>query len=258
MMKNIFTMNFVLFISFLVVGYAVSTKFYHPNSAYANAPGLSISTDPNSIQVMKNGQQSFLLMFVDKLDPDLAHLESLWLVTNLPPAASLQVFPIYPTARESITTFEIHLLQSFKLDRKNEHLTIDQETINFLKANNYWWSGYFIIESNSLPLILDTLIPFDDNGEVANNHQFIRDPDGVINDTHNGFSNQLLRMQNICNRLSGLTQNPASIGDILTSSDLLVTDLEPGQFEVEWNKFLTAKQNLNCTFPTLEISQTNQ
>ena len=87
MMKNTFTMNFVLFISFLVVGYAVSKKFYHPTYAIANAPGFSISTNSNSVQVMKNGQQSYLLMFVDKLDPDQAQLESLWLVTNLPSAA---------------------------------------------------------------------------------------------------------------------------------------------------------------------------
>jgi hypothetical protein len=129
--------------------------------------------------------------------------------------------------------------------------------ISLLKANNFWWSGYFIIESKSLPVILDTLMPFDDEGDVADNHQFINNLDGVKNDTQNGFSNQLLRVQKICNRLSGLTQNPASIGDMLTSSNLLVTDMDPDQFEIVWNKFLSNKQNLNCTFPTLEISQTN-
>jgi hypothetical protein len=157
-----------------------------------------------------------------------------------------------------MSAFENQLLQSFKLDRKNDRLTIDQETINLLKANNYWWSGYFIIESKSLPVILDTLFPFENAGEVADNHPFISDLDGVKNDTQNGFSNQLLQMQNICNRLSGITQNPASIGDVLTNSNLLVTDLEPDQFEIELNKFLLTKQNLNCTFPTLEISQTNK
>ncbi len=150
------------------------------------------------------------------------------------------------------------MLQSFNLDRKNDRLTIDQEMINLLKANNYWWSGYFIIKSKSLPVILDTLIASENDGELADHQQFISDLDGVKNDPQNGFSYQLLQMQNICNRLSGLNQNPVSIGDMLTNSNLLVTDLEPDQFEIEWNKLLSNKQYLNCTFPTLEISQTNQ
>jgi hypothetical protein len=257
-MKNPITMNFMLFISFLMIGYSVSTKFYHPSYAFSSGSSLSISTNSNSIQALKNGQHNFMLILVDTLDPYKANLESLWLITNLPPDATLQVFPIYPTGSESITAFENQLLHSFKLDNKNDSLTIDQATIKFLEENNYWWSGYFIIESDSLSIMLDTLTPTLDFGEIAVKDEYVSDQHGEENDPQNMFSYQLAQMQTICNRLSEISQNPTSISDILTNSKKLATNLEPAQLEIELKKLISTKQQLNCTFPTLEISQINK
>lgn len=257
-MKNPITMNFILFISFLIIGYSVSTKFYHPSYAFSSGSSLSISTNSNSIQSLKNGQHTFMLILVDTLDPDTANLESIWLITNLPPEATLQVFPIYPTSSGSITAFEDQLLHCFKLDNKNDRLTIDQITIKFLEENNYWWSGYFIIESDSLSEILDTLTPTLDFGVITVKDEYVSDQHGKENDPQNIFSYQLAQMQTICNRLSEISQTSSSISDILTNRKNLATNLEPAQLETELKKLISTKQQLNCTFPTLEISQINK
>ena len=258
MMKNTISMNFMLFIGFLVMGYSVSTKFYHPTYAISGGSSLSIATTSNSIQSLNNGQRNILLILVDTLDPTKANLESIWLLTNLPPDATLHVFPIYPTGSETITKFEKQLPQSFKLDEQNDRLTIDQDTIGYLEDNNYWWSGYFIIDSNSLPKILDTYATGEDFGEIIYQDEFVSDMDGLKNDPQTVFAHQLALMQNICHRLSGIAQNSTSMRNILTDSNHLVSNLEPDQLEIELKKLIENRKNLNCTFPTLEISHVNK
>ena len=258
MMKNTINMNFMLFIGFLVIGYSVSTKFYRPTYAISGGSSLSIATTSNSIRSLNNGQRNILLFLVDTLDPTKANLESLWLLTNLPPDATLQVFPIYPTGSESVTEFEKQLLKSFKLDEENDRLTIDQHTIGYLEDNNYWWSGYFIIESDSLPETLDAYATGEDFGEIIYQDEFSSDRNGVKNDPTTEFNHQLALIQNTCHRLSGITQNSTSLRKILTDSNHLVSNLDPDRLEIELKKLIVNRKNLNCTFPTLEISQVNK
>src|SRR4030043_1883971 len=163
-MKNPITMNFLLFIGFLVIGYSVSTRFYNPKyGALSNPSSVSLTKTVNSIPSLDNGQRTILLIGVNTLDPFKAKLESLWLVTNLPPDTTLQFLPIIKTGNETNSDFEGRLYSSFKLDKKNGNLTLSQDFIDLLKKNNYWWSGYFVIDHFAVVGMINSVGNSEDN-----------------------------------------------------------------------------------------------
>jgi len=256
MMKNPITMNFLLFIGFLVIGYSVSTRFYQPEySAESSPSSLMISRSSNPIQSLNSGQRNILLIGVNTIEPSEAQLESLWLVTNLPSDSTLHMFPIFPSGNETISDFEVQLYRSFKLDKKNGRLTLGQDFIKTLEENNYWWSGYFVSDHVAMTEILNIIGEAGENRTATFGDQFILESPEGNNNPQKTFSIQLALMQSACQILSGLSQNPDLRQVFSLSPTHLLTDLDFNQFLIEWDTLLSNQQSPNCKFPTLEISR---
>jgi hypothetical protein len=255
MMKNPITLNFLLFIGFLVIGYSVSTKFYHSDfGEISNASILMTTGGSKSIQSLNNGQRNILLIGVNTINASEAQLESLWLVTNLSSDSILRMLPIFPSGNETISDFEYNLYRSFKLEKQNGNLALDQQFIRVLEENNYWWSGYFVIDHVAMKKFMNLLGKADDNGEIIYRVQLIEEIPEAIEDPKKAFSIQLAIMQIACQRLAGLSQNPDLSQVIMLSPTHLLTDLDLYQFRTEWKKLFSDEHNPNCMFPTLEQS----
>jgi hypothetical protein len=254
-MKNPITMNFMLFISFLVIGYSVSTRFYHPeNSDSYNPSRMMFSTSLSSIRSLENGQRNFLVIGVNTLDPFEAKLESLWLVTNLPPDPTLQFLPIYNVGNETESDFETHLYRIFKIEKKNDKLVLAADFMEVLKENNYWWSGYIVIDNVGMEEIINKLGKVNENVEFFSANQSINEDLAIMGNPQNSFSIDLALMQTSCQFLSGFSQNPELLNYLLLDSDHVTTDLDRNQLLLEWNAISSDDQRLNCRFPTLELT----
>jgi len=255
-MRNPIIMNFLLFISFLVIGYSVSTRFYQSDyDGVSNSYSLMATRSSNSIQSFNNGQRNILLIGVNNIDITKAHLVSLWLVTNLSHDSNLQMFPIFPSGNETISDFENHLLRSFKLDNLNGNQILGQDFIKLLKENNFWWSGYIVIDHVAAMEILNILGEADENGEIISGNQRNHEIPEVSDNPQKAFAIQLAHIRTACQGLSGLSPNPDLQQLLLLSPTHLITDLDLNQLLLEWNILLRNQQTPNCKFPTLEISR---
>ena len=254
-MKNPITMNFLLFIGFLVIGYSVSTRFYNPKYGVLSNPyNLSLIKTVNSIQSLDNGQRTFLLIGVNTLDPFKAKLESLWLVTNLPPDTTLQFLPIIKTGKETNSDFEDRLFNSFKLDKKSGNVILSQDFIDLLKLNNYWWSGYFVIDHIAVTGMINSIGNSEENEKaVSGDHSYNEIPEN-INSLQNTNSMDLTLFQMTCQTLSKISNTPDSF-NLFLLDPVLLTDLDRNEIVTEWNAFLSNGRRLKCGFPTLEIAQ---
>jgi len=253
-MRNPIIMNFLLFIGFLVIGYSVSTRFYQSDyDDLSNSYSLGVTRSSNSIQSLNNGQRNILLIGVNTIDINRAQLESLWLVTNLPPNSNLQMLPIFPPGDGVVTDFENHLLRSFKLDNKNGNPILNMDFIKILKKNNFWWSGYIVIDHVAAMEILNILGTANENEEIIPGDHLNQEHSDVIDNPQKAFTIQLALMQTACHGLSRLSPIPDLQQLLILRPAHLITDLDLNQLLLEWKTLLLNQQMPNCKFPTLEI-----
>jgi hypothetical protein len=209
----------------------------------------------NSIPSLNNGQRTILLIGVNSLDPVKAELEYLWLVTNLPPDTTLKFLPIIKTGKETNSDFEGRLYSSFKLDKKNGNLILSQDFIDLLKVNNYWWSGYFVIDHFAVLGMINSIGNSEEDKEaIYEDHSDIEIPKG-LNNPQNTYSVDLTLLQTTCLRLLKILHTPAILNMFFLDPKHLLTDLDHNEIVIEWNALLSNGHSPNCNFPTLEIAQ---
>jgi len=244
-MKNSFSTNFLLFTGFLVIGYLVSYYFFpYDNFGSARAASESLTGSYTPIQVMKNGQRIFLLVGVDSLDPRTAQLKSLWLATYMPSDPSIRLLPILPS-KEGINQFIEHPLnRAFELNGVNGRVTLDNGFINYLKENNYWWSGYIVFDETILQKTYLSLNDQSGSNKVVTAAQ--KSPTNM-----NEISTQVLILQAACQKLSNKLTNPvwSEIESLIPAH--IITDMEIQQISSEWENTLASGRGINCIFPTM-------
>ena len=254
-MKNQVTLSFLLFIGSLVLGYSISSTFYHSDQVdFSDAAHVMKTRSSDSIPSMNNGQRSVLLIGVDSTDTFKAQLVSLWLVTNLPSDSTLRMLPIFPAGDKTISDIGRQLHRSFDIAPENGQMALNQDFIKVLEENNYWWSGYIIFDHVALTTMLDLLGGVEVNGKTIPAYQAIQEYPNVIKDPLTAFSTQLAIVQTACHRLTGLSRNPDWSPVISLIPTHLLTDLDIPQLVLEWETLFSSKHSPNCRFPTLEIS----
>jgi len=244
-MKNSFSTNFLLFTGFLVIGYLVSYYFFpYGNFGSARAASVSLTGSYTPIQVMKNGQRIFLLVGVDSLDPRTAQLKSLWLATYMPSDPSIRLLPILPS-KEGINQYIDHPLnRAFELNGGNGRVILDNRFINYLKENNYWWSGYIVFDETILQKTYLSLNDQSGSYKVVTAAQ--KSPTNL-----NEISTQVLILQAACQKLSNKLTNPdwSEIESLIPAH--ILTDLDIQQISSEWENTLASGRGINCIFPTM-------
>jgi hypothetical protein len=133
-------------------------------------------------------------------------------------------------------------------------LVLGEEFTKVLENNNYWWSGYFIIDHVAVMKILNLRGDAEVNRKVIEVNQPYAGLPAVVENPQSAFTNQLVIMRTACHQLAGLSENP----DWSLVSSLIPThiqsDLDFHQFTLEWEASFSVKHNPICTFPTLEVS----
>jgi hypothetical protein len=257
-MRNPVITNFLLFIGFLVVGYSISTRFYTSDySGLSNTYYIRLTRSSNSIQTLDNGQRNILLIGVNSIDITKARLESIWLLTSLPQTSTIQMFPIYPSKNSTVSDFEKHLLLSFKLENNSGKPVLDQDLINFLKENNFWWSGYIVFDHVAGDQFLNLLSEGDQNGYTNLKHQINEDYSEATFSHQKAFELQLSLMRTVCHGLSGLSPNSDLEKVFLFSPAHLFSDMDLNEVFLEWSNEIQDNKIPKCLFPTQVNTQVN-
>ncbi|HEX9091973.1 MAG TPA: hypothetical protein VF831_10810 [Anaerolineales bacterium] len=257
-MKSQTVLNFAIFICLLVVGYTVSSRFYHADDLLISVPvNLSMGNETKLTLSLNNGQRSILLAGVDSFDNPKPELNSLWMVSYLPSDATLRMLPIYPTGKVTSSDFEGRLLGSFGLAQVDSQLVLGKDFVRFLEESNYWWSSYIIYDQVAQEKMIDLLGGIEMNGEIIYGNQVIQKLSTLVEDPQTAYLTQLAGLQAACSNLSSLVKDADWVQLFSMTPAHISTNLDLQLSITEWLSSSPNQEGSNCTFPSLEIAQGN-
>jgi hypothetical protein len=253
-MKNPISINFLLFIGFLMVGYSVSTKFYSPKYGdYSGEPGRP-SSHGDAIQSLGNGQRMILLIGVKSLAEAQAQLESVWLISYLPPDSTLYFFPLINLGDEIKQEFESQIEHSFWLEKKNGLLMLSPDFIEILKEHNYWWSGYIIIDQAGVANITNILQNTEGDGNALLEYPTTIAMTETKNYPINNLSQDISLIQTTCHSIASYSKNLDLLNSLFEDRNHLITDLDRNEITLEAYVLFSNGHIPNCRFLTLDNS----
>ncbi len=254
-MKNLGWLNFLIFICSLMIGYTISNRFYHPEAGFW--PGLMrlvAAEEQDSLRAVSNGQHSILLVGASSVASPSPNLVSIWLATYFVNDSAINLLPIFPAGNQTSSDFEKQLARSFNFEKKNGDLALNDDFIQLLKKNNFWWDGYIVADEESLVQAFDLLGGIEINGQSLTGREIVDVFTSGIEDPRAAFIDQSAILQSACRKLSVVK----SLSTATQSSSLLtqhvITDLDPSQLRGEFLSLLANNRQPSCKFPMLEIS----
>ena len=255
-MKNHSLLYFLIFIGSLVLGYSVSTRFYPTNLNLL--PGSMRLVNPgsqDSIQTMNNGQRSILLISVSSINSPNPRLESIWLVSYFSTDSTIRLLPIFPAGSLPLSDFEQKLYRLFNLNKANGVLVLNQDFINVLSNNNYWWGGYIVFDEVALTRIIDLMGGIDMKGRILTGEQALTELPAALDNPQDANSSQIAILQSACHKFQEIIPDPdmPRLNSLLPNH--ILTDLDSSQLQTEMQSLYAREQKPTCRFPTLEISQ---
>jgi hypothetical protein len=209
----------------------------------------------NSIETMNNGQRSILLISATSINTPNPHLESIWLATYFSTDATIRFLPIFPAGNRPISDFEEQLDHAFNLDEMNGVPVLSQDFINVLKNDNYWWSGYIVLDEVALTSIVNIIGGINLNGRALMGDQVVEELPKVLDNPQDAYSSQIAILQSVCQKFHDITPDPDMPQLISLLPNHLLTDLDSSQLQMEMQSMFANERKPTCRFPTLEISQ---
>lgn len=255
-MKNHYLLYFTLFVCSLVAGYTFSARFYPSNfNLFDSSLKVVSAQEKKPIDTLSTGQRSILFITTSSLNAADPNLEGVWLITYLPSSSDIRLLSLYPTGRQPISDLEAQLVNSFDLNKKNGKLALDQDFLEILAAENYWWSGYLVLDEVGMAAVLDLIGGIEMGGQSLSGDQVISELPDVTAQPGDAYSFQIAMFQSACTQLT----RPSSIVDLSKANLLLshhfITDLQSDQLKTEYQSLLVGESQPACKFPLLEKSQ---
>lgn len=255
-MKNFNLLYFIIFILALITGYLISTQFTFQDLD-SQSPSLQILSAhaQNSIQTMDNGQLSILLVGSSAIQAQDVHLESIWLLTYLPSDTIIRLLPIFPSGRQAISDFDKRLEQSFQVEKSRGTFTLGQEFITALEAKNYWWSGYIVFDDMALGKMIDLVGGIELKGKILSGEQVLQELPEAVNEPDEAYISQMSILRSICRKISPYAQRHdlTQLGALIPKH--VLTDLDLGQLQGEWQSLYSERQAPVCSFPMLDTAR---
>lgn len=204
---------------------------------------------------MSNGQRSLLLISASWMNSTDPQLEGIWMATYFPSDSSIRLLPIFPSGDQPISDFETQVVNSFGINKKNGQPVLAPDFISLLEKDNYWWSGYLVVDEIAMAGIFDLLGGLQMKGQTLSGEQVITELPDPLDQPGNAYSYQMAMLSSVCKQLAQMTPN----ADLSQVNSLLhrhvLTDLQPDQWRTEFQFLLASERQPACKFPLLEKSQ---
>jgi len=240
---------------FLLVGLFLGTRA-GLSTGTANSVNSSLATAPAPIAataematpqpVAANGQRNLLVIGVDRMEPENAQLESIWLVLHFPGEAEFTLIPLFPAALSGGQSQDDFLSHTF--DLRPDHLP-SPEFLTAIKELDLWWNDVLVIDEAGLARMIDQV-----GGVVLDGDRYegVNAVAGLPNPwdaPHGALQGQISVAKALCSQSPGIF-SPESIQVMI---GLIGTHIFTTQ---EMQSTLADWQGLNepvsCQFPTLE------
>lgn len=258
-MKNHSLLFFSIFICSLVLGYSVSTRFYPANlDRFSGRVRLAAAESRPSIASLDNGQRSILLISTTSINTPRPHLESIWLATYFASDTTIRLLPIFPTGKPQAADFEQRLDISFNVEQGNGERVLAQDFLDVLKNDNYWWSGYIVVDEVALTRMLNLMGGIELYGRTLSGEQTVNDLSNTSVGSPAAYSSQVAVLQSACRKFQEMPANVDTLQLITLLSNHIYTDLDSNQLQSEMQSLFSNQRKPTCRFPTLEISQVVQ
>lgn len=217
-------------------------------------PVIASPVKPGENGVAANGQRNLLLIGVNDMNSTSPQLNSVWMVlqiaTHSPQRFTL--VPLYPATGAQVLVPQDELQASFRMDANGG---VQPEFFEEIKAADFWWSNYLVIDQAGLAELIDLGGGIDlGNGSLKGKQvtQMLTAPE-LQADTALGA--QAAVFQAVCSQSAEklLSLDAKKIFQKLGRH--LRTDLEIERFTQEWQMPLILAGRPSCEFPTLQASQ---
>ena len=254
-MKNYSLLYFGIFICALVVGYAFSARFYPSDFNWLSGSLRVVkASNDQTIATMSNGQRSLLLISASSLTGQNPDLESIWLATYFPSESNLRLLPIFPAGDQAPSAMGSQLVHSFNLEKVGGRLAVSEDFLNVLTTENYWWSGYIVLDDVALAAVFNLLGGIEMKGQSFSGEQVLRDSPSPLDHPAEAYSYQIAILQSACTHLSQMITEADLTQLKLILPRHMLTDLEPDQLKMEIQSLLASDRQPACKFPLLEKS----
>lgn len=231
----------------------ISLGFWIGKSMAAHPPvpieRESIVPTPSPLPSLPDGERILLLVGVDQINSQQPKLVSVWLLTYYLDNQPIQLLPIYPGESDPTSQMESELVDTFSIQYKKGSAQLDPAFLTTLFANNYWISGYLVLDNIATGQIIDLI------GGLPNGQNQL-DGAGIIQDLPdsgeqplNALHQQTYLFGQACQTLAQLTQQPDLSQIVTLIPDHIFTDPQPHRLLSEINLLFSTPSLVRCEFP---------
>ncbi len=254
-MKNV--LKFIVLIG-AAATLVLSLLFARLASRASQDPQAEAAALPNApvteVDALPTGQRSILVVSADDLTAPKPQLLSIWLVLFLPPEPHLTLMPIYPSASSQETSQASSLASLFRLDPQSGRL--DADFLQALRARNFWWSGYVLLDQVAQTHLLSSLSEGSaQSGDSASTSLTASSAQPAAN-PHLALLEQATWYQEMCWRASRTDVVAGLLHDetfTLKIADHIRSDFRKEQALTELKGLQIPSGGLFCEFPTLSV-----
>ena len=230
----------VVLIPSILIGYWVGLQFESPWRSDAPANQFIIASSDQRIPATQHGQRIILVISLDQIKRNGSLPQGIWLLTYFPGSSELTLLPIYPAVSNNGAPADSRLASSFDLTRKDGKLTLSSKFIQALKARNYEWSGYILLDATAQQDLFKLV------GAGAAPLSSPTPPAAITS----SYQSQANEINLFCQAISSQSA-PIDWGQISSwSSEHFVTDLNLEALLEEWQSLMN-QTSLHCNLPLI-------
>jgi hypothetical protein len=198
---------------------------------------------------LPDGERIILVIDVDSLDLPQPQLQSLWLVTYYLDGKPIQWLPIFPSGESPMPSTEHDLFNSFKLESNEDRITPSSEFFTWLEDNNYWLSGYLLLDDVATAAIINLIGDIPTSLTPEENQFRQRVP--ALESQPTSPTQQGMLLSRACRTLALQSMPPNWHLLLNLIPEHIVTDLDPEQLIKEILTITAPDTSWHCEFPTI-------
>ena len=241
--------TFLLFIS---IGFWIGMRFEMDLPVQGRMSHLKPTPIP--VPTLSDGERILLLAGVDQLNTPQPQLKSLWLLTYYLDERPVQLLPIYPSQENQQILPESQIREHFSVVKVDGAAQLNPQFLNLLVANDFWLSGYVLIDDHATASIINMLGGLPTTSGVCSGEQIMKLIPPSADQPQKAQLQQATLLRQACLAVSRLSEQPEWDAVLGLMSEHMITDLNPVRLLSEIKFLVSDLSHLRCEFPSISTT----
>ena len=243
------TATFLLFIS---IGFWIGMRFEVDLPMQGRISHLKPT--PSPIPTLSDGERILLLAGVDQLNTPQPQLKSLWLLTYYLDDRPVQLLPIYPPQENDQSLLESQIQERFSVVKVDGVAQLNPQFLNLLVENDFWLSGYVLIDDHATASIIDMLGGLPTTSGLCSGEQILKSIPQPADHPQKAQSQQATLLRQACLAVTRLSEQPEWDAVTALMPEHMITDLNPVRLLSEIKILVSDLSRLRCEFPSISAT----